>query len=105
MSAWLEHVKATMKAHKGKPLKEVLKLAKATYKKGEEVVAKTASVAKYAVTGKKTRKHHKKSHKGKKHHKKSMKGGKKHHKKSHKGSKKHHKKSHKKSHKGGKKHY
>lgn len=73
MSAWLEHVKATMKKFPGKPLKEVLKEAKRTYKKG-------VSVVKYAVTGKKS-------------HKKSSK----HHKKSHKKSRKHHKKSHKKS--------
>ena len=51
MSAWLEHVKATMKLFPGKPLKEVLKEAKHTYKKG-------VSVVKYAVTGKKS---HKKS--------------------------------------------
>ena len=75
MSNWLEHVKKTMKLHPGKPLKEVLKAAKATYKKAE-------GVAKYAVTGKKSRRHHKKSHKGKKHHKTA-----KHHKKSHKGDK------------------
>ena len=66
MSAWLEHVKATMKKLPGKPLKEVLKEAKRTYKKG-------VSVVKYAVTGKKSRKHHKKSHKSRKHHKKSHK--------------------------------
>ena len=72
--SWLEHVKETMKKFPGKPLREVLQEAKKTYKKGESVV-------KYAVTGKRTRKHHKKS--SKKHHKKSSK---KHHKKS---SKKH----------------
>jgi hypothetical protein len=54
MSAWLEHVKKTMKLHPGKPLKDVLKAAKATYEKAE-------GVAEYAVTGKKS---HKKSHKG-----------------------------------------
>ena len=32
-SAWMTHVKKTMKAHKGKPLSEVLKMAKKTYKK------------------------------------------------------------------------
>lgn len=72
MSNWLEHVKKTMKLHPGKPLKEVLKVAKATYKKAEGVV-------KYAVTGKKQRKHHKKP--AKKSHKKPAK---KHNKKSHK---------------------
>lgn len=32
-SAWMAHVKKTMKAHKGKPLAAVLKMAKKTYKK------------------------------------------------------------------------
>lgn len=32
-SAWMAHVKATMRAHKGKPLSAVLKMAKKTYKK------------------------------------------------------------------------
>lgn len=30
---WIEHVKAESKKHKGKSLKEILKLAKGTYKK------------------------------------------------------------------------
>jgi hypothetical protein len=32
-SAWMSHVKKTMKAHKGMKLMQVLKLAKKTYKK------------------------------------------------------------------------
>lgn len=32
VNAWLAHVKATMKLHKGKPFKSVLKIAKKTYK-------------------------------------------------------------------------
>lgn len=32
-SAWMSHVKKTMKANKGKPLSAVLKMAKKTYKK------------------------------------------------------------------------
>lgn len=32
-SAWMSHVKATMRANKGKSLKQVLKLAGKTYKK------------------------------------------------------------------------
>lgn len=32
-SKWLAHVKKTMKAHKGKSLKQVLKMAKKTYTK------------------------------------------------------------------------
>lgn len=31
--AWMAHVKATMRSNKGKSLKQVLKLAKKTYKK------------------------------------------------------------------------
>ena len=49
MSAWLDHVKATMKEYPDKAFKEVLKLAAKTYKK-------TKSTVKYAVTGKKSRK-------------------------------------------------
>jgi len=33
-SKWLAHVKKTMKAHKGKSLKAILKMAKKTYSKG-----------------------------------------------------------------------
>lgn len=33
-SAWMSHVKKTMKANKGKSLMQVLKMAKKTYKKG-----------------------------------------------------------------------
>jgi hypothetical protein len=32
-NSWLSHVKKTMKAHKGKSFKAVLKMAKKTYKK------------------------------------------------------------------------
>ena len=32
-TAWMTHVKATMRAHKGLKLKQILKLAKKTYKK------------------------------------------------------------------------
>lgn len=49
MSAWLDHVKKTMKLNPTKSFKEVLKMAKKTYKKG-------ASTVKYAITGKKTKK-------------------------------------------------
>ena len=34
MSAWMDHVKATKKAHPKKSLKEVLKMASKSYKKG-----------------------------------------------------------------------
>ena len=33
-TAWMTHVKATMRAHKGMKLMQVLKMAKKTYKKG-----------------------------------------------------------------------
>jgi hypothetical protein len=33
-NSWLSHVKKTMKAHKGKSFKAVLKMAKKTYKGG-----------------------------------------------------------------------
>lgn len=57
MSAWLDHVKRTMKLNPTKSFKEVLMLAKKTYKKG-------ASTVEYAITGKKaTRKN--KSKRGK----------------------------------------
>jgi hypothetical protein len=36
-SKWLAHVKKTMKAHKGKSLKQVLKMAKKTYKGGSQL--------------------------------------------------------------------
>jgi hypothetical protein len=32
-SAWMTHVKATMRANKGKPLSAILKMAKKTYSK------------------------------------------------------------------------
>jgi hypothetical protein len=39
-SAWMTHVKKTMKANKGKPLSAVLKMAAKTYKKTAKVVKK-----------------------------------------------------------------
>lgn len=38
-SKWLTHVKKTMKSHKGKSLKAVLKIAKKTYKGGSSPLA------------------------------------------------------------------
>ncbi len=74
-SAWMSHVKKTMKANKGKSLMQVLKMAKKTYKKGSMKggVAPVDEVAKdevsAPVTGgrRRTRKN-----------KKSRKGGRKH---------------------------
>lgn len=48
-SKWLTHVKKTMKAHKGKSLKQVLKMAKKTYKGG-------AALSPATVGGRRTRK-------------------------------------------------
>ena len=39
-SAWMTHVKKTMRANKGKPLSAVLKMAAKTYKKTAKVVKK-----------------------------------------------------------------
>lgn len=59
-SAWMTHVKKTMKANKGKPLSAVLKMAKKTYKKTGGGVAETAAV----VGGKRRTRKTKKSRKG-----------------------------------------
>jgi len=39
MSNWLNHVKSVMKVNPGKPLKDVLKIAKSSYKSGVAVVS------------------------------------------------------------------
>jgi len=57
---WLSHVKKTMKANKGKSFKAVLKMAKKTYKGGDQTTG-------VAVGGK-----HRKGRKGRKH---SRRGG------------------------------
>jgi len=67
-SAWLEHVKNEMKKHPGLKLKDVLKIASKSYKKGSV----SASGSKHKTRKhKKRRKKHKKSHK--KHNNKSHK--------------------------------
>ena len=68
-NAWLAHVKSTMKAHKGMKFKDVLKLAKKTYKKSGTAAKKTTKKGKKGKKGKKTT--GKKSKKGKK----RMRGG------------------------------
>ena len=45
MSNWLAHVKSTMKANPGKALKDVLKMAKSTYKKGTAAVGKAVKAS------------------------------------------------------------
>lgn len=69
-SKWLAHVKKTMKAHKGKSLKQVLKMAKKTYKGGAElspvpVGQETGSLLK---GGRRTRRASKKGRKGSRKH-------------------------------------
>ena len=60
-SAWMSHVKKTMKANKGKSLMQVLKMAKKTYKKTRGGGGLTPA----SVGGRrKTRKGGKKSRKG-----------------------------------------
>lgn len=57
-NAWLAHVKSTMKSHKGMKFKDVLKLAKKTYKKsgtGKKMAKKTAKKGKKGKKGKKSR--------------------------------------------------
>ena len=51
-SAWMSHVKRTMKANKGKSLMQVLKMAKKTYKKS----AKGGALSPAPVTGGRRRK-------------------------------------------------
>ena len=63
VNAWLAHVKATMKLHKGKPFKAVLKLAKKTYKAVSNVPKKVAKTAKKALGKRKKRRSKKKSSK------------------------------------------
>lgn len=64
-SRWLAHVKKTMRAHKGKSLKQVLKMAKKTYKGGASLSPADYSGAGPKVGGRKTRKASKKG--GRKH--------------------------------------
>lgn len=53
-SAWMTHVKATMKSHKGMKLAQVLKLAKKTYKKPSKRGGAVVTPA--PVGGRRTRK-------------------------------------------------
>lgn len=57
-SAWMTHVKKTMKANKGMKLMQVLKMAKKTYKKGG------AALTPAAVGGRRRTRKAKKSRKG-----------------------------------------
>ena len=56
-SKWLSHVKKTMRANKGKSLKQVLKMAKKTYKGGAALSpAEYSGAAAPKTGGRKTRK-------------------------------------------------
>ena len=50
-SKWLTHVKKTMKAHKGKSFKAILKMAKKTYKGGAEGYAAPSAASTAATVG------------------------------------------------------
>jgi hypothetical protein len=63
-SAWMSHVKKTMKANKGKSLKQVLKLAKKTYKKSAKRGGGSITPAAFGGMegGRKTRKSRRNKH-------------------------------------------
>lgn len=67
---WLSHVKKTMKAHKGKSFKAVLKMAKKTYKGGAEPSEAPSAASTAATVGgrRRTRKGSRKSKKGSRKH-------------------------------------
>jgi hypothetical protein len=50
-TAWMSHVKATMRANKGKSLMQVLKMAKKTYKKGMKGGGTAGQVYQPAMVG------------------------------------------------------
>lgn len=68
-SAWMSHVKKTMKVHKGMKLMQVLKLAKKTYKKSRKggASAGPGATTAAAVGGKRRTRKAKKSRSGRKH--------------------------------------
>ena len=65
-NAWLTHVKATMKKHKGMKFKEVLKMAEKTYKKSASSVASPKKRRRTKRRRSKSRKSKGKKSKGKK---------------------------------------
>ena len=50
-SAWMSHVKKTMRANKGKPLSAVLKMAAKTYKKTAKVSKKKKNRGMFGMYG------------------------------------------------------
>ena len=71
VNKWMEHVKSVRAGNPGKSLKDILKMAKKTYKKSP--VTKAAKKH-YRKTKRHHKKHHKKHHKGKKR-KRGQRGG------------------------------
>ena len=65
-SKWLSHVKKTMKAHKGKSLKQVLKLAKKTYKGGADPYEAPSTASPVGQTAGRRHRGSKKTRKGRK---------------------------------------
>lgn len=67
-SRWMAHVKKTMRAHKGKSLKQVLKMAAKSYKGGadEGMMGGAPPLSPASVTGGRRRRSTRKSRKGKK---------------------------------------
>ena len=56
-NAWLAHVKSTMKKHRGKSFKQVLKIAKKNYKKIGSTKKAKKTRAKKTRKAKKSRRH------------------------------------------------
>jgi hypothetical protein len=65
-SKWLKHVKKTMKANKGKSLKQVLKMAKKTYKGGADPYEAPSTAASVEQSGGKRHRDTKKTRRGRK---------------------------------------
>jgi hypothetical protein len=63
---WLVHLKKTMRAHKGKPLGAVMKMAKKTYKGGEEPMMGGSALSPLPLSGGRRRRGTRKSRKSRK---------------------------------------
>jgi hypothetical protein len=67
-SAWMTHVKKTMKAHKGMKLAQVLKMAKKTYKKGGAAAPAEVPAVEAPTGGRRKTRKSKKTRKGSRRH-------------------------------------
>lgn len=65
---WLAHVKKTMKAHKGKSFKVILKEAKKTYKGGNEPTEDKSAMSPAPVGGRRHRRGSRKTRRGSRRH-------------------------------------